>query len=1002
MNITDYFLKHPVIAVILNILILFVGLLSFNELLVREYPEVHFPKVNVYVSYPNASPELIEMAVTDPLEDGLAGVEGLETITSESKYGECIITLSFKNGISIDKSIIAIREAIGLVTLPKEVDPPRIERKKASDVMPFMVISLESTAMDFAELTHYANLNLKNAFRSVQGVSSIDIWGQPYTYTIKLDSKKMYTFGVNVDDVMTVLRRSHVALPAGQFQNAVPVTLNAQMKSASDYDNLVVKEKGEKPAVLLKYIADVSLEKDDRKFRVKINGKPGLCIAINRTNDSNPLDVSDHIKKVLHHIQETLPTSIKMNLVSDQAAFVRQSIKNVEKSILEAVICVIVVIFFFLRNFWAIFIPLVAIPLSLVGSFLFLKIFGFSINILTLLAMVLAIGLVVDDAIVVLENIQRYKDKGLDIKEAARMGAKEIRFSIIAMTFTLTSVYAPFVFIRGAIGDLFIEFAVALSGSVIISGFVALSLSPFLCAKVLKSTNKTMGSFIDRWLETLTEKYRRILSALCEHPKVSCLVLLGALGLMVCLMITLPRETAPKEDRSAIGVWIPPIPGKDINGMEEKMNQVETAVGPIKDAQHDLFFVGNWGASLWFPLKDQEDRDSSAQKLVETIRSSVKKVPSLDALVWSHDSGLPGLEENEGGGNVSIIISTTDSYAKLFESAEKLRQLLDTQPIFENTKHDLKLDTPGYRIDFDPNILSKLAIMPVHIAQTVSVFFSGDQTLPFSKEGVRYLLTVIGKQSPWNLNELYITNKFGHPVSLGTIASLVPTSDPDKLYHHNQMRSLTLTTDLKKGVTPEKGMKVLWTLAKETLPNTYKYEWTGSIKALLSSSGAMSLMFILSIIFIYAILAIQFESFIDPLIILGTVPLGCLGGLVAIWVTGGSLNIYSQIGLITLVGLISKHGILVVEFVNQLQKDRPLKEALIDAAALRLRPILMTTGAMVFGAIPLVMSTGAGHEPQQSLGVILVGGLSVGTLFTLFLLPTVSLWTKGRLKVKID
>lgn len=996
MNITTYFLKHPVIALILNIMIALVGLLSFNELSIREYPEVHFPKINVQVRYPNASAEVVEEAITNPLEDKLAGVEGLESITSDSKYSISEITLTFKNGVSIDKSVIAIREAIGLVDLPKEAKPPLIERKKASDTMPFMIIAIESSSMNFAELTHYTNLNLKNALRSVQGVSSVEIWGQPYTYNIILDARKMYAFKVNVDEIMAVLRLANLSLSAGRFQDEVSVTLNSEMKSVEDYENLVVKEKGDHPPVLLKHVAQIMLKEDDRQVRVRINGKPGLCIGVNRSNDSNPLEVSSHVQKTIEEIRRNLPSSVKVTLITDQAEFVRLSIKNVERSIVEAVFFVLLIVFLFLRNVGATLIPLVTIPISLLGSFLFLKIFGFSINIITLLAMVLAIGLVVDDAIVVLENIQRHREKGLSLWEAARVGAKEISFAIIAMTLTLTSVYAPLAFVGGIVGDLFVEFAVALSGSVIISGIVALTLSPLMCTKALPAHEASLWPIIDKFLESMTLKYRRVLSISCQHPKVAGGIFLGTFGILVFLIKSLPHETAPKEDRSLVGVWLPPIAGKDISMLDKKISLVEEAVGHLPEAEHQLVFIGDWGGSFCLPLKPQSYRKKSAQHIVNELRPLVAGLPSLDAFVWNYDSGLPGLDEDWGSDYLSLIISTTDTYSKLFESLEKVRQSLDKESSFENIKHDLKLDTPSYRIDFDPNALSALAITPAQIAQTVSIFFSGDQTISFSKDGILYLLTVMGQKLPWSLSELYITNKFGHSISLGALATLIPTSSPDKLHHHNEMRSAVLTTSLKKGTSLKAGIQTLWDITQKELPPSYKKEWTGAAKALETSGSTMLVLFLLAVIFIYAILSVQFENFIDPLIILGTVPLGCLGGLFFVWAFGGSLNIYTQIGLITLIGLITKHGILIVEFVNQLKKDCSLLEATIDAATLRLRPILMTTGAMIFGAIPLMFATGAGHETQQAIGLTLVGGLSFGTFFTLFLLPTLCLWVKQR------
>lgn len=996
MNITTYFLKHPVIAFILNAMIVVIGILCFDSLSVREYPEVHFPKVQVYTHYPNASAELIESAVTNALEEQLAGIEGIEDITSDSRYGESYISITFKDGISIDKSIIVIREAIGLTVLPPEVRPPIIKRKTNSDGMPFIIISLKSSSMDFAELTHYAGLNLKNAFKGLKGVSSVEVLGQPYAYHIVLDARKMYSFGVNADDVFDALQKGSLSLPIGKFQNKISVILNTELKTAKDYENLVIKEKNfsnpksKQHTILLKHVADVKLQTHDQQFQVRINGKPGLCLAITKTNDANPLDVSTLVYAQLNDIKQSLPESLQMNIILDKADFIRYSIKNIKSSIFEATIFVLIIVFLFLRNIKATIIPLITIPISLVGSFLFLKIFGCSINIMTLLAMVLAVGFVVDDAIVVLENIQRHIDEGLSSLEAALKGSKEIGFAIIAMTLTLTSVYAPLTFITGTIGQLFTEFAVALAGSVLISGVVALTLSPLMCAKLLRKNQLHLWPKIDEALDNFTYYYSHLLSKALFYKKSCVCLILGTFGLIIMFTQIIPSETAPKEDRSLIGIYVPTIPGENINTMWQKVQLIENIVKSILEAQHNLVFIGDWGGNVMLPLKPQSLRNRSAQEVVDSIKPFVSKIPSLDVHPWNWDSGLPGVADSMSGGELSLVISTTESYSNLFKIVEAIRKSLDQQNLFQSVVHDLKLDTVSFRINVDTNEMAHLNLTYKQIAKTIEIFFSGDQSLTFAKDGLLYKLTLKGRHSPWDLNELYVTNKFGKRISLGVVAKIIPDSGPDKLYHYNQMRSAILTASLSKNQKFDQGMQQFFNEVTKELPSTYKKTWTGNAKVYTESQMTMVILFLLAIVFIFAVLSIQFESFIDPCIILLTVPLACLGALIFVWGLNGSLNIYTQIGLITLTGLITKHGILIVEFANHLRrKDTPLKEAIIKASSLRLRPILMTTGAMIFGSIPLVFSHDAGHEARRAIGIVLVGGISSGTLFTLFVLPTV-------------
>lgn len=1004
MKLTTYFLKHPVIALILNAMIIIMGVLCFNSLSIREYPEVRFPTVSVRAFYPNASAEIVETAVTNVLEDQLAGVEGVETITSKSKYGGSIITLNFRSGTSIDRALIAIREAIGLARgqLPQEVKEPIVERQAVSDAMPFIIVSLESSSMDFAALTHYANLNLKNAFRSNKGVGSVEVWGQPYTYNITLDAKKLYSFGVNVDDIYDTLLRSNVSLPIGKFRDETPVTLNTELKTVADYENVIIKNnsnklsiKNQQIPVLLKDVATISLKTDNTRFRVRINGKPGLCIAINRTNDGNPLEVSTLIRQQVANLQPTLPSGLKMAIISDQADFVRSSLKNIQSSIIEAIIFVLIIVFLFLRNIKATLIPLVTIPISLLGSLLFLKIFGFSINIITLMAMVLAVGLVVDDAIVVLENIQRHIENGLSTAEAAIKGANEIGFAIVAMTLTLTSVYAPLAFIYGTVGQLFTEFAVALAGSVLISGVVALTLSPLMCSKTLTHNASHLWPTIDNILGNLSSRYQHALTIVLHYKKACLFIIVIALASIWALTKMIPSEMAPKEDRGLVGVYIPPIPGKDINTMEEKINSLDTVLEKIPEAQNRLIFMGDWGGSIVMPLKPKAERHRSADEILEYMRPLVK-IPSIEVHAWSWDSALPGMDDTMNGSELSLVISTTSSYRSLFNAIEKARLRLDNENLFTGVRHDLTLDTPGYRIDLNNNNLSLLNLNARQVAKTIEVFFSGDQSLTFFKDGISYAISIKSVTAPWSLNELYLTNPAGERISLGAVANMTFTAEPQKLFHYNQMRSVILTTDLKSDDKIEKAMPLLLKTLNHDLPSDYKKTWTGAAKAYSESKTTMLTLFLLALIFIFAILAVQFENFIDPFIILLTVPLACSGALLLVWMLGQSINIYTQVGLITLIGLITKHGILIVEFANQLLADKKtLVEATIQAATLRLRPILMTTGAMIFGAIPLVLSHDAGFESRRAIGTILIGGLTIGTFFTLFVLPTLYLIIKS-------
>ncbi|MCE0724799.1 efflux RND transporter permease subunit [Legionella resiliens] len=989
MKFTSYFLKHPVIAIILNSMILLLGILCFHSLSLREYPDISFPVITVNTHYPNASPELVESVVTNVLEDQLAGVEGLELMTSRSNPGKSHITLRFRPGTSMDKALNATHEAARLAQLPTTVEAPLIERQRQADGLPFIGIALESSSLNFGELTHYANLNLKNVFRSLKGVASVDVWGQPFTYSIQLDQKKLYAFGINVDEVANAIANNRLSLPAGNYQNKIPTTLDFELKTPEDYENLIIKTHNHYP-VFLKSLAQIQLTTDNNQFRVKVNGHSGLVLAINRANDANPIEVSQSVRKELNALKKGLPDDIKTKIIIDQSEFIKASLKNIQSSILESIFLVLVIIFIFLRNIRATIIPLIAIPISLLGSLLFLKIAGFTINQMTLLAMVLAVGLVVDDAIIVLENIWRHIEDDLSPMDAALKGSKQIGFAIVAMTLTLTSVYAPIALIDGMIGQLFIEFAVALAGSVFISGVVALTLSPLMCATFLHKNTKHLWPAIDRFLSKLTQYYYKLLSIIIYRKKTTLLLLILSLSLSLLFYKVMPGETAPKEDRGLVGIYTPPLSGDNLDTLEANTKRVQQSIGKVPEAKNTLTFLGNWGSSIVMPLEAHKQRNRSAEQIVNSLKPKTEQLPSVDASVWSWDSGLPGVEDARNNSELELVISTTENFRQLFDATEHFKKILDQSKEFASTHYDLRLDSMGYSINIDKNALAQLGLTPAQLAKTIEVFFSGDKSMSFQKDGVSYNLTLEGSSKPWTLNELYLTTPSGKRISLGAVAQMKRRAQPTALEHVNQMRSTTLYAQLPEKQSFKKGMNRLLKLAKENFPNQYKLSWAGAAKAYTESSYTMVLLFTLSILFIYAILAAQFENFVYPFIILFTVPLACFGALLFAYLFGQSLNIFTQIGLVTLVGLISKHGILIVEFANQLQKEGfTLAEAIKKSCSLRLRPILMTTGAMVFGAIPLVLSHDAGAEARHAIGTVLIGGLCIGTLFTLFVLPAV-------------
>lgn len=990
MNITDHFIKHPVAAIILNAAIILIGILSFYSLSLREYPEVSIPKITVMSSYPNASSELVETSVTNALEDELAGVEGLDEMTSQSMYGQSIISMTFKSTTSRDRALIAVKDAVGLAKakLPTDVKDPIVKTGSGENGVPFMAACLEADSMTPSELTHYVNTSLKNGFRSIKGVASAQVWGTGYTYQVTLDHKAMYSFGINADDIFNAIdKSSNLSLPAGKFQNETPVTIVSDLKTDEDMRNILIRNLPE--PVFLKHLAKIELLPDTGNFRMKLNGKPGVCIGINKTSDDNPLDTSKLVHEYVDMVKQTLPETIKMDIFLDQAEFVRTSISNIKSSIIEAIILVLIIVFLFLRNVKATLIPIITIPISLLGAMLFLKMFGFSINIMTLLAMVLAVGLVVDDAIVVLENIARHIEKGAKPLNAALSGAKEIGFAVVAMTLTLTSVYAPIAFISGLTGQLFIEFAAALAGSVLISGVTAITLSPLMCAKLLKPKQEHLLPQFDVFLEKMTNGYSKILHKIIHFKKLIILFVIFAIASMFVLFKALPSEITPKEDRGITLVWVTALPNQSMDAIESNVNKVEEIVKTVPESWGTLSFVFGGGGMVIPILKPIDQRARSSAQIAGGLYPLMTSFPSFDAYPSSIDTGLPGLDNGDNNNDLTLMVSTVDSYDNLLKELDKTVKKANDNKLFNSVRHDLKMDNLGYNIEIDKYVMSKMQLNEMQISKAIEIFFSGNKILEFKKDNILYPINIEGDVKPWNLDELYVTNILGQRISVGTLAKLNTKQEPSSLDHYNQMRSAKLIAELTEGNNLASSIDKLGKFANENLPSGYQKSWTGIAKTYAETAATLPILFLLAMLFIYGILAVQFDNLIDPLIILFTVPLACSGALFVMSKAGVSLNIYSQVGLITLIGLITKHGILIVEFANQLQQQgENLINSIEKAASLRLRPILMTTGAMVAGSIPLIISSSSGHEVRYAIGVVLISGLAIGTIFTLFVLPS--------------
>lgn len=998
MQLPEISIRRPVFATVLSLLILLVGFVAFNGLTVREYPRIDEPNVTVSTTFGGASSEVIETQVTKVLEDSLAGIEGVDIITSISRQEESQITVRFKLERDPDSAAADVRDKVSRVRqrLPQDVDEPVIAKIEA-DATPVIWLALNSDSMTPLELSDLANRIVKPRLQTAPGAADVRIFGERrYSMRIWLDADRLAAYNLTVQDVEDALRRSNLEVPAGRIESAqreFNVTAATDLQTPEQFREIGVRTVNGQ-TIRIGDVARVEQAPQDERTSVRYNGREAISLGVIRQSTANPLDLSAGVQEMLPRIVADLPEGVRVEVANDNSIFIDRSIKAVYTTIAEAAVLVALVIFVFLRTLRASIIPLVTIPVSLIGCFALMALFGFSINTLTLLALVLAIGLVVDDSIVVLENIYRHIEEGMKPFEAAIKGAREIGFAVVAMTLTLAAVYAPLAFTPGRTGRLFAEFALALAGAVVVSGFVALTLSPMMCSKLLKHNPKPgrFDSFMERRLTALSNGYERMLGqSLKVRWLVVAVMLVSAVGSWLLLQGT-RQELAPMEDR---GVVLASINGPDgatlaytrkyaeaIEGMGQNIPEFErifTIVGNPSVAQGSVIMRG----------KAWEDRDRTTMEIARELAPKIAALPGISAFPITPPSLGQGFRERP----INYVIVTGDSYENLSRVVRQFQDKLAQNPGFVQVDTDLRLNKPEIRMDVDRERAADMGVTVDAIARTVETMLGGRTVTRYKRDGEQYDVVVqtvsSNRSTPEDIDRLFVR---GRGDAMIPLASLVTTREvvvPRELNHFGQRRSASITANLSPEYSMGEALDFMDATAAELLPAGYTTDLNGQSREFRNSSGSLAIVFVLSLLFIYLVLAAQFESFIDPFIIMLSVPLSMLGALLALKLTGGTLNVFSQIGLITLVGLITKHGILIVEFANQLREQGVEKmEAVKRSSALRLRPILMTTGAMVLGAIPLALASGAGAESRQQIGWVIVGGMSVGTVLTIFVVPT--------------
>ncbi|MCE2909809.1 MAG: efflux RND transporter permease subunit [Burkholderiaceae bacterium] len=999
MKLSETSIRRPVLATVMSLLLVLVGLVSFQQLSVREYPRIDEPLVNVNTRLLGASSEVIESQVTKPLEDSIAGIDGVDIMTSISRTESSQITVRFRLSKDPDTAAAEVRDRVARVRgrLPAAVDEPVISKVEA-DATPTIWLAYTSETMSTLELTDLINRVVKPRLQTVPGVADVQLGGdRRFAMRVWLDPDRLAAYRLTVQDVEDALRRQNLEVPAGRIesvQREFSVTARTDLNRASEFEQVALRTVNGY-TVRLRDVARIEEGPQSERSRVRLNGVPSVSTGIIRNATANPIEVADGVRALMPQIQRDLPPSVTVVQANDLSVFIDRSVKAVYTTVAEAVVLVALVVFVFLRTLRASIIPLVTIPVSLIGAFTLIALAGFTVNTLTLLALVLAIGLVVDDAIVVLENIYRHVEEGMKPFQAAIKGIREISFAVVAMTLTLAAVFAPLAFTPGRTGRLFGEFALTLAGAVLVSGFVALTLTPMMCSKLLRHDPKP-GRFdrgMERLLTGLSSGYGRVLAWTLQRRWLIVGVMLASAGASWWLFTTTKSELAPYEDRGVISMPVRAPDGATLEYTARYLDAIDAIGAQFPEFDRRFLFIGGGQVSSAFGVfrtVDWADREKTTQQLQRELMPRLMALPGVTAFPVTP----PSLGQGFRSRPLEVVIVSGDSYDAMARVGQQMLAEMAKNPGILQPDMDLQLNKPEVFMDVDRARAADLGVSVDSVARTVETMLGGRVVTRYKRDADQYDVLVqtaaSGRTTPEDIEKIFVRGRNDTMVPLSSLVSIREAVSPRELNHFNQRRSVTITANLQPGYSLGEALKFVDETAERVLPPGYATELNGVSREFKASSGALGVVFVLALLFIFLVLAAQFESFIDPFVILLSVPLSMLGALLAMRLTGGTLNVYSQIGLVTLIGLITKHGILIVEFSNQLrQQGLAVTEAVVKASSMRLRPILMTTGAMVLGALPLALATGAGAESRQQIGWVIVGGMSLGTVLTIFVVPTV-------------
>lgn len=1020
MNISELSLRRPVLAVVLSIVIILFGVIGFNFLGVRDYPAIDPPNISVRTSYPGANADIIESQITEPLEKAINGIAGVKNITSSSSQGSSSINVEFELGNELESAANDVRDKVSQAvrSLPSDLDAPPVVSKADATSDAIISMTVKSPSKNQLEVTEYANNNLLERLQTIPGVSGIQIWGEKrYAMRIWFDIAKLNSYGLTASDIQTAIQRQNVELPSGKISGVateLSVRTFGKINTEEEFNNIIVKNINGTD-IKLKDVGEAVLGPENEESMLKTNGVPMIGMAIVPQPGSNYVAISEEFYKRFNQIKKDIPAEYSLEISMDQTRFIKRSISEVKETLIISIILVVLIIYLFFRD-WIIAIrPLIDIPVSLIGAFFIMYVFGFTINVLTLLAIVLATGLVVDDGIVVTENIFKKMEQGMSKWQAAKEGSKEIYFAVIATSITLAIVFLPVIFLQGFVGRLFREFGVVVAGAVLISAFVSLTLTPVLNVKLARKKHKNSWfyNFTEPFFKGMENVYRVSLTYFMKLRWIAFLIILACFGAIYWIGKDIPSELAPMEDRSQFRLTVSAAEGASYEFMDKYVDKISQFIIDSVPENKILMsmvapgFTGSGSVNSGFVrsvITDPKERKRSQQDIVNMIN---KNAPSFsEGKIFAVQEQT--ISVNRRGGLPVQFVLQNVNFNKIKEVLPKFLEEANKNPAFQGVDTDLKFNKPEIRVTIDRLKASNLGVTIQTISEALQLALSNRRLGYFDRDGKQY--QVIGqvarkdRDDPSDLKNIYVKNAAGESISLDNLVNIEEQSTPPTIYHFNRYKSATLSAGLAPGNTIGDGIKAMEDISKKLLDDSFTTSLFGASRDYAESGSNTSYAFVLALILIFLVLAAQFESFIDPFIIMVTVPLAIAGALLSLHIYGQTLNIFSEIGMIMLIGLVTKNGILIVEFANQKQLLGQNKNAaVLEASVARFRPILMTSLAMSLGALPLALSLGDASTSRIPLGIVIVGGILFSLVLTLFVIPAMySFLSSKKKKSELD